>query len=66
MQIFELILLSLIEARAHIPNQASFGSGPADASYGTHGARTIAAFLIKTAFLATLIWLTMRFVIGFL
>ncbi len=66
MQIFELMLLTLIEVRAHIPNQSSFGSGPVDASYGSRGARTIVAFLIKTAFLATLIWLTVRFVMGLL
>ena len=66
MQIFEIMLLSLIEVRAHIPNQPSFGSGPVDTSYGARGARTVAAFLIKTAFLATLIWLTVRFVMGFL
>lgn len=66
MQIFEIMLLTLIEIRAHIPNQPSFGSGPVDASYGSRDARTVAAFLIKTAFLATLIWLAVRVVMGFL
>lgn len=66
MQVLGIIVSLLLEVRAHIPNQSSFGSGPADTSYGTPRARSVVAFLIKTAFLATLIWLAMRFVMGFL
>jgi hypothetical protein len=66
MQALGFLISLLLEVRAHIPNQPSFGSGPVDTSYGTPRVRAVAAFLIKTAFLATLIWLTMRFVMGFL
>jgi hypothetical protein len=56
----------LLDVRAHIPNQSSFGSGPVGTSSGSSPVRAVAAFLIKTAFLATLVWLTVRFVTGLL
>jgi hypothetical protein len=48
------------------PAQPSFGSGPTRVSYSTPLVRAVAAFLITTAFIATLIWLAVRLVIGFL
>jgi preprotein translocase subunit SecG len=66
MQVLGFIVSLLLDVRAHIPNQPSFGSGPVDSSYGKPFVRTAAAFLIKTAFLATLIWVVVRFVMGFL
>jgi hypothetical protein len=66
MQVLGFILSRLLDIRAHIPNQPSFGSGPVDTSYGTPRVGSVAAFLIKTAFPATLIWLVVRFVMGFL
>jgi preprotein translocase subunit SecG len=66
MQAIAVVISLLLDVPAHIPNQPSFGSGPADTSYGTPRGRAVAALLIKTAFLATLIWLAVRFVVGFL
>jgi uncharacterized membrane-anchored protein len=52
--------------RAHIPNQPSFGSGRPDTSYRSPAVRTIVAFLIIVAFLSVMLWMAVRFVIGFL
>jgi hypothetical protein len=66
MQVLGFLLSLLIDVRAHIPNQPSFGSGPTHTAYSTPMVRALAAFLITTAFLATLVWLAVRLVIGFL
>jgi hypothetical protein len=60
MQFFGFILSLLLDVRAHIPNQPDFGSRPTDTSYST-----VAAFLIIVAFLATLVGLAVRLLIGF-
>lgn len=56
----------LLDVRAHIPNQPSFGSGPVNTPHGTPPTRAIAAFLITVAFLSVVIWMAVRLVIGFL
>jgi hypothetical protein len=66
MQVLGFLVSLLLDVRAHIPNQPSFGSGPTRVSYSTPLVRAVAAFLITTAFIATLIWLAVRLVIGFL
>jgi len=62
-----LLLISfvslLLDVRAHIPNQPSFGSGPADTSPLV---RAVAAFLIIVAFLSVVIWMAVQLVMGFL
>jgi hypothetical protein len=62
MRVFGFILSLLRDVRAHIPNQPGFGSRATDASSST---RAVAAFLIIVAFLATLVGLAVRLVIGF-
>lgn len=66
MRILALILSLLLDVRAHIPNQPSFGSGPAYVSYRTSPLRAVAACLITVAFLSVVIWMTVRLVLGFL
>ena len=66
MQVLGFILFLLLDVRAHIPNQPSFGSGRPDTSYRSPAVRAIVAFLIIVAFLSVVLWMPVRFVIGFL
>jgi hypothetical protein len=56
----------LTDVRAHIPNQPSFGSGGPHSSYGTPVVRALAAFVITVVFLLAVLWLAVRFAMGFL
>lgn len=66
MQLLSFIVSLVLDVRAHIPNQPSFGLEPVDTSYGSSTIRSVVGFLLKTAFLATLIWLAVRVVVEFL
>jgi preprotein translocase subunit SecG len=66
MQVLAILISLLLDVRAHIPNQPSFGSGPVRTSYGLPRAQAIAAFLITTAFLATVIFLAALLIMRFL
>jgi hypothetical protein len=65
-QTLGFILSLLLDVRAHIPNQPSFGSGPPDTSYGSPALRAIVAFLITVAFLSAVLRMAVRFVMGIL
>jgi hypothetical protein len=65
MQVLRLIFFLLLEVRAHIPNQPSFGSGPPGTSYGSPAVRVIAV-LITVAFVSAVLWMAVRLVIGLL
>ena len=60
MQVLHVILALLLDVRAHIPDQPSFGSGPARASYGPLLIRAVAAFFITAALLSAALWLAVR------
>ena len=67
MQVLGFILALLLDVRAHIPNgrshipnQPSFGSGPAHASYGAVLVRGLAACLVVVALLSAALWLAVR------
>ena len=66
MRTLGFVVSLLLDVRAHIPNQPSFGSGPSDTCYGSPAIRTIAAVPITVAFLAAVLWMAVRLVIGFL
>lgn len=66
MQVLGFILLLLLDVRAHIPNQPSFGSGPTGVPSGAPPVRAVTAFFIKAAFVGTLVWLAARLAMGFL
>ena len=66
MQIMDFLLSLLFDVRAHIPNQPGFGSGPTKMSGSPPLVRAVAAFLIRAAFVATMIWLVVRLAMGFL
>jgi len=65
MQVLGFILLLLLDVRAHIPNQPSFGSGPTRVPSGAPPVRAVTAFFIKAAFVGTLVWLAVRLVSSF-
>jgi hypothetical protein len=60
MQIISFVVALLLDVRAHIPNQPSFGSGPPRATSGALLIGAIAAFLVITAFLSAALWLAVR------
>ena len=60
MHVLNFILALLLDVRAHIPNQPSFGSGPARASYGALLIRAIAAVFVTAALLSAALWLAVR------
>lgn len=66
MQVLGFIIAMLLEVRAHIPNQPSFGSGPARATYGVSAIRAIAAFVVVLALMLAAIWLAVRLTMEFL
>ena len=66
MRLLACFVSMLLDVRAHIPNQPSFGSGPAGISYSTPPVRAVAAFLITVGFLSVVIWMAVRLVLGFL
>lgn len=66
MQAIGFIISHLLDVRAHIPSQPSFGTGPADSSRGSPLVRAVVAFLLTSAFVLTLAWLAVRLVVGLL
>jgi len=66
MQVLAFILSLLLDVRARIPNQPSFGSGPTDASNSMPRVRAVAALLVTAAFVAALVWLAVRLVMALL
>jgi Co/Zn/Cd efflux system component len=66
MQVLAILISLLLDVRAHIPNQPSFGPGPTGTAYGWSRAQAIAAFLITTALLATVIFLAAQLIVRFL
>jgi hypothetical protein len=60
------ILLALFDVRAHIPDNYSFGSGPAEPTFGRAVFHGLAAFLITVGVVAALLWLAVRLVMDFL
>jgi preprotein translocase subunit SecG len=61
-----IILLTLSGIRAHIPNSYSFGSGPAEPTFGRAIIRGLAAVLMTIGCTAALVWLAVRLVMAFL
>jgi hypothetical protein len=60
MYLLSFILAALLDVRGHIPNQPSFGTGPARATYGVLAIRAVAAFFITAALLSAALWLAVR------
>jgi hypothetical protein len=65
MEAIGFIISHLLDVRAHIPSQPSFGTGPAGSSRSPLLVRAV-AFLLTWVFVLTLAWLAMRFVAGLL
>lgn len=65
MQTIGVIILHLLDVRAHIPSQPSFGTGSADSPRSPPLVRAV-AFLLASAFVLMLAWLAARLVVGLL
>ena len=66
MPVVAFFVTLLLDVRAPIPNQPSFGSDPANSSFGTRVMRAIAAFFVTIALLSAVLWLAVRLAIGLL
>ena len=59
MPVVAFFITLLLDVRAHIPNQPSFGSDPANSSM-----RAIAAIFVAVALLLAVLWLAPHLAIG--
>ena len=66
MPVVAFFVTLLLDVRAPIPNQPSFGSDPAKSSFGIRVMRTIAAFFVTIALLSVVLLLAVRLAIGLL
>jgi hypothetical protein len=64
MPVVAFFITLLLDVRAHIPNQPSFGSDPAKSSFGTPVMRAIAAIFVAVAFLSAVLWLAPHLATG--
>jgi hypothetical protein len=62
MHIIGVIVSSLLEVRAHIPNQPSFRSGPLVPSGNAQMFRGFAKFFVAVALGSMVVWLAIRLV----
>jgi hypothetical protein len=66
MPVVAFLVTLLLDVRAPIPNQPSFGSDPAKSSFGTRVVWAIAAFFVTIALLSVVLLLAVRLAIGLL
>jgi hypothetical protein len=64
MPVVAFFVTLLLDVRAHIPNQPSFGPEQANTSFGRPVMRAIAAFLVTIALLSAVLWLAVRLATG--